>query len=314
MMTMQFANETCVVEPLVKARKVPVEFLGTKDEKVMMFIDFQCSENLRKFDVVLGMNALKKLSRDHDLRVNFDSFEMTMRQNKDAEYINVVLRHEGDREVLINLTEILSMESLETGETNSDLSELEQEFLTNFPSLFTPVTAFTPSKLPHKLKLRVKQGESLEGHLSRFNVNKNDLEELKRFILDLNERGLIERSESKHASAVFLIDKKGQKNPDGSQKKRCVIDFRAKNKITESAQPSMAPPRADHIARMLANKKVYSVIDFKDGFFAVDLEDEETRDLTSFNVPTFGTWRWKRLPQGLQHSPEIFCRSHSQRN
>jgi putative transposase len=307
--TMQFADEKCILEPLVKASKVPIAFLGTTDEEVNMFVDFQCSENLKKFDVVLGTNLLKRLSRNHSLHIDFDTLELSLRQDANSKPINVVLRHEGDRKVHIDLRELMSMEVIQMGEINSGLKALEEEFLTNFPSLFTPVTAHTPSKLPHKLKLRVKDGEHLNGQLSRFNINPDDLQELKRFICDLEERGLIERSESRTPSAVFLIDKKGQKNPDGSQKKRCVIDFREKNRVTEQATQSSTALRAENIASMLARKKVYSTIDLKDGFFACDLADEETRDLTSFNVPTFGTWRWTRLPQGLQQSPEIFYKN-----
>ena len=54
------------------------------------------------------------------------------------------------------------------------------------------------------------------------------------------------------------------------------------------------------------NAKVFSVVDAKDGFLQVSL-DEESSFLTTFWTP-FGWYRWTRMPFGLKSSPEEFQR------
>eukprot|EP00057_Strongylocentrotus_purpuratus_P027755 XP_011682229.1 PREDICTED: uncharacterized protein K02A2.6-like [Strongylocentrotus purpuratus] len=56
----------------------------------------------------------------------------------------------------------------------------------------------------------------------------------------------------------------------------------------------------------LTKAKVFSVVDAKNGFWHVELE-EDSSYLTTFNTP-FGRYRWKRLPFGIASAPEEFQR------
>ncbi|XP_041460922.1 uncharacterized protein K02A2.6-like [Lytechinus variegatus] len=56
----------------------------------------------------------------------------------------------------------------------------------------------------------------------------------------------------------------------------------------------------------LSRAKVFSVVDAKNGFWHVELE-EDSSYLTTFNTP-FGRYRWKRLPFGIASAPEEFQR------
>ena len=62
----------------------------------------------------------------------------------------------------------------------------------------------------------------------------------------------------------------------------------------------------DDVIPQLANVKVFSVLDAKDGFWQVELE-EESSYLTTFWTP-FGRYRWLRMPFGLSSSSDEFQR------
>lgn len=51
-------------------------------------------------------------------------------------------------------------------------------------------------------------------------------------------------------------------------------------------------------------RKVFTVLDFKDGFWQVVL-DSEFADLCAFSSP-FGCYKFNRLPFGISMTPEYF--------
>ena len=65
-------------------------------------------------------------------------------------------------------------------------------------------------------------------------------------------------------------------------------------------------PILDEILPNLANAKVFSVLDAKDGFHQVKL-DESSSYLTTFWMP-FGRYRYLRMPFGISSAPEEYQR------
>ena len=65
-------------------------------------------------------------------------------------------------------------------------------------------------------------------------------------------------------------------------------------------------PTIEDVATRLYAAKVVSILDVRNGFWHVVL-DEESSHLTTFNTP-FGRYRWKRMPFGIRSAPEIFQR------
>lgn len=108
---------------------------------------------------------------------------------------------------------------------------------------------------------------------------------------------IIEPSVSEFASPIVLVSKK-----DGS--KRLCVDYRRINRqIIRDKYPL---PRVDDQLDRLQGVNVFSVIDLKNGFFHVDV-DEDSRKYTSFVCPT-GQYQFKRVPFGLCNSPSVFVR------
>jgi hypothetical protein len=56
--------------------------------------------------------------------------------------------------------------------------------------------------------------------------------------------------------------------------------------------------------------KIFSVVDAKNGFWHVELDDESSY-LTTFNTP-FGRYRWLRMPFGISSAPEEYQRRQDQ--
>ncbi|KAK3740433.1 hypothetical protein QZH41_004601 [Actinostola sp. cb2023] len=65
-------------------------------------------------------------------------------------------------------------------------------------------------------------------------------------------------------------------------------------------------PVMDDLLPQPTNAKVFSVVDAKNGFWQVQL-DEESSYLTTFGTP-WGRYRWTRMPFGISPAPEEFQR------
>ena len=66
-------------------------------------------------------------------------------------------------------------------------------------------------------------------------------------------------------------------------------------------------PTIEEVATRLHGAKLFTVLDARNGFWHIKLDDESSY-LTTFNTP-FGRYRWKRMPFGISSAPEVFqCR------
>ena len=91
-------------------------------------------------------------------------------------------------------------------------------------------------------------------------------------------------------------------------KLRVCIDPRDLNKAIK--RPKYQMPTLDEILPKLSKAKVFTVLDAKDGFFQVKL-DEPSSYLTTFWTP-FGRYRYLRMPQGICSAPEEYQRRQNE--
>ena len=96
-------------------------------------------------------------------------------------------------------------------------------------------------------------------------------------------------------NSLVIVEKR-----DGSL--RLCLDPRDLNKAIRREHHRI--PTAEDIASHLSGKKIFSIVDEKDGFWQVRL-DEESSHLCTFNTP-FGRYRFKRMPFGISSAPEVF--------
>lgn len=98
-------------------------------------------------------------------------------------------------------------------------------------------------------------------------------------------------------SSMVIVPKK-----DG--KLRVCLDPKDLNRAIQREHYPL--PTIDEIATRLHGAKVFTVLDVRQGFWHVPL-DEKSSLLTTFNTP-FGRYRWKRMPFGISSAPEVFQR------
>jgi len=131
----------------------------------------------------------------------------------------------------------------------------------------------------------------------QFPLSREDAAEIDRQILEMEEMGLIERSEdTTFNSPIFLIKKKH------TGKTRFVVDLR---KVNDLLKPlTVMLPRIDDVLQEIAsqNPTVYSSLDLYKGFWAIPLE-RNSRKYTNFYSPKSGIpYRYCTLPMGLNSS------------
>lgn len=85
---------------------------------------------------------------------------------------------------------------------------------------------------------------------------------------------------------------------------RLCVDMRRVNKVVVREKHPL--PHFDEILPTLAKAKVFSVLDVKQAFHQVEL-DEESRKFTTFITP-WGSYQYKRLMFGISCAPEMFQR------
>jgi hypothetical protein len=121
---------------------------------------------------------------------------------------------------------------------------------------------------------------------------------LEKEIKDLSARGLIEKvvHPVKWTSNIVVVRKKNK------DQIRICLDPKHVNEALIRKKYQI--PTIEEVLPELSQAKVFSLLDCKNGFLQVPLQ-ESSRDLTSFWTP-FGIYRWKVLPFGISCAPEIF--------
>ncbi|KHJ80511.1 integrase core domain protein, partial [Oesophagostomum dentatum] len=123
-------------------------------------------------------------------------------------------------------------------------------------------------------------------------------QEIKKQIDEMLRTRIIEPSTSKFASPIVLV-----KKPSGNQW-RFTVDYRQINAITENE--TYCIPHIQDIIDLASGKEVYSVLDFKSGFFQIPL-DKRHKERTAFSS-FLGLFHFTVMAQGLKGAPGTFQR------
>jgi hypothetical protein len=112
--------------------------------------------------------------------------------------------------------------------------------------------------------------------------------------------GIIQPSQSRYNSPVFLVEKK-----DGT--KRVVQDFQSLNANTYVDKYSMKDVHEciSEIGR--AGSTIFTTLDLTSGFWQMAL-DPKSQPYTAFTVPGMGQFEWRVVSMGLASAPSAFQR------
>ena len=132
----------------------------------------------------------------------------------------------------------------------------------------------------------------------QFPLSEHSIRFLREHIKEMVRIGILENSQSQWNSCCFVVPK-----PSGGY--RMVIDLRSVNAKTIPAIHNGAT--VDEIIKRLANirLRMVSSCDILKGFWQVPL-DPKSREFTSFNIPTIGSYRYTVAPMGASGSCYAF--------
>jgi len=120
-------------------------------------------------------------------------------------------------------------------------------------------------------------------------------DQLKRLLDDLLANNIIRPSESEYASPIVLVKKK-------NGELRMCVDYRSLNKML--LRDNHPLPIIEDQLMILANKKYFSKLDLRNGFFHINMADESVK-YTAFVTP-LGHFEFLKMPFGLKVGPSRF--------
>ena len=152
------------------------------------------------------------------------------------------------------------------------------------------------SRLPYQCEVELKPGAKL--FFARiYQLSERSTQEMVRFLKEAEEKGIIERGETRCRSAAFMVSKS-----DPSLPQRMVVDLRQFNKITVFKDANL--PRTDQLFSHAGRGKYLSKLDLTKAFYHVGVHPR-SRELLGITTQP-GGYRFRRLPVGWVNSLGLF--------
>jgi hypothetical protein len=128
-----------------------------------------------------------------------------------------------------------------------------------------------------------------------YRIGVNELEELKKQLKELLEKGFIRPSASPWGAPVIFVDKK-----DGTH--RMCVDYRSLNEVTIKNKYPL--PRIDDLFDQLRGARVFSKIDLHSGYHQLKIQNSDIPK-TTFTM-RYGLYEYTVMSFGLTNAPAYF--------
>ena len=147
-------------------------------------------------------------------------------------------------------------------------------------------------QLDHKIEL-VPGAEP--PHRAPYRMSPQGLDELKKQLKDLTEKGYIQPSVSPFGAPVLFVPKK-----DGGV--RMCVDYRALNRVIVHNRYPL--PRIEDLLDRLQGAKLFTKIDLRSGYHQIRVHPSDVHK-TAFRT-RYGHFEFLVLPFGLTNAPATF--------
>jgi hypothetical protein len=128
-----------------------------------------------------------------------------------------------------------------------------------------------------------------------YRMRVDELEELKKQIKELLNKGFIRPSSSPWGAPVIFVDKK-----DGTQ--RMCVDYRSLNEVTIKNKYPL--PRIDDLFDQLRSACVFSKIDLRSGYYQLKIQNSDIPKTTF--ITRYGLYEYTVMSFGLTNAPAYF--------
>ena len=217
---------------------------------------------------------------------------------KEPVYLMVVRTHEdaGNAEVQeMKLTNDDQLVTVNDDTTRTQYPVQVQELLNEFSDIFPkdlPAGLPPQRQLDHRIDL-VPGAEP--PHRAPYRLSPQGLDELKRQLRDLTDKGYIQPSVSPFGAPVLFVPKK-----DGGV--RMCVDYRALNRVTVHNRYPL--PRIEDLLDRLQGAKFFTKIDLRSGYHQIRVHPEDVAK-TAFRT-RYGHFEFLVMPFGLTNAPATF--------
>ena len=306
-----FANNTKIKTD--KMVKIKVDIGGCKEE-----MEFQVLPKLNKL-IIIGIPYFLNKEVIINWKKGLISFQLiNSKQNyklktfdNEINEVNSLLNNDHEDEYLYRIypfgskfkedlkIELNLIEEKEESLDKDVMKELKpeiQKLVLKYNKIFGPPPTFEEIPIRTQIDQQIKINNELPfpKHQPLRKINDDNLIVLKEWIKEKENLGVIEPSKASFASNLLFVKEK--------DKVRIVVDYRAINAITI---PNKTPLiNFNNLKDRMANKKFFSVLDIKNAFYNVRLE-ELSKPLTAFQTPQ-GLYQFKVMPMGLINSPSVW--------
>lgn len=172
------------------------------------------------------------------------------------------------------------------------VQRLMAQFSDVFPKELPPGLPPRRPGLEHRIRLKP---HTRAPYRRPYKSGPEELKLLQETIRDMEEKGFIQRSQSRYGAPVLFTQKK-----DG--KPRMVVDYREINRIT--VRNGYPLPAVDELFPVVQGSRYFSKMDLHSGYYQIRIAEED-REKTAF-VTRYGSYEFLVLPMGLCNSPGTF--------
>ena len=263
---------------------------------------------LRDYDVVLGKPWLTQHNPQVDWKVNVIHLEHNGR-TLELRAATAGERNHVGRQRLLSALQVKRL--ARTGKAQSFLAIIRsseeqlpakeqppgacKQILEEFQDVFPKdLPAGLPPKRTYDHRIEIEPGQS-PPFRPIYKQSYAELEEMKRQLTELIEKGFIRPSRSPYGAPVLFVRKK---NGD----MRMCIDYRALNKITVKNRYPL--PRIDELLDRVHGATIFSKIDLRSGYHQIRLVEEDIPK-SAFRT-RYSHFEFTFLPFGMTNAPATF--------